>query len=144
MLLILTFYSSKNQWEKNITGSKEILISTTVSTLIINQHIRIISERSLKTGVMADENSVLRHRNLASALVLAGHVSQACISWLSADHIYIGIRHLSRHPYISAIQYYSAACLLGSKLPSSIPNSSFRQSGLGFWHSCWMFLPNLE
>ncbi len=50
---------------------------------------------------------------------------QLTLSW---SHLPIGIRHLSQHPYVSAIQYYSAACLLGRKLPSSIPNSSFHHS----------------
>ncbi len=50
---------------------------------------------------------------------------QLTLSW---SHLPIGIQHLSQHPYVSAIQYYSAACLLGSKLPSSIPNSSFHHS----------------
>ncbi len=59
---------------------------------------------------------------------------QLTLSW---SHLPIGIRHLSRHSYKSSIQYCSAAfCLLRSKLPSSIPNSSFRHSqDLAFWYS---------
>ncbi len=57
MLFFLTFYSSKHQRKKYLC-SKKILSSTTVSTFIINQHIKMISE-----GVMADENSALHHRN---------------------------------------------------------------------------------
>ncbi len=61
MLFFLTFYSSK----KNVSGSKKILSSTTVSTLIINQHIRMISEGSCDTEDWSNdaENSLLRHRN---------------------------------------------------------------------------------
>ncbi len=39
-------------------------------------------------------------------LVLAGHISRAWISWLSADpRLPVGIPCLSRHPYIRSIQY---------------------------------------
>ncbi len=63
---------------------------------------------------------------------------------LSWSHLPIGIRHLSQHSYISSIQYYSAAfCLLRSKLPSSIPNSSFRHSQDLAW-MCREFLPRTE
>ncbi len=46
MLYFLNFLFIK---EKSITGSQKILSSTTISTLIINQHILMISEGSCDT-----------------------------------------------------------------------------------------------
>ncbi len=64
MLFFLTFYSSKNQ-RKSVTGSKTFLSSTTVSTLIRNQYIRMISGGSCDTEDWSNdaENSALRHIN---------------------------------------------------------------------------------
>ncbi len=61
MLFFLTFYSSKKMYHR----FQKILSNTTVSTLIINEHIRLISEGSCDTEDCSNdaENSVLRHRN---------------------------------------------------------------------------------
>ncbi len=60
MLFFLTFYSSFIQ-----ESLKKILSSTTDSTLIINQHIRMISEGSCDTEDWSNdaEKSDLIHRN---------------------------------------------------------------------------------
>ncbi len=76
MLFCLTFYSSKNQGIKYHWFQKKkkyiyiyicmyVFSSTTVLTLIINQHIRMISEGSHDTEDWSNdaENSALRHRN---------------------------------------------------------------------------------
>ncbi len=65
ILFFLTLYSSKNQSKKYHMFQKIILISTTVSTLIITQHIRMISEGSCDTEDWSNdaENSALHHRN---------------------------------------------------------------------------------
>ncbi len=64
MLFFLTVYSSKNQ-RKSFTGSKENIKHQTVSTVIINQNIIMISEGSCDTEDWSndDKNSALRHRN---------------------------------------------------------------------------------
>ncbi len=64
MLFFLTFYLSKNQ-RKKYHRFQKILSSTTVSTLIINQHIRMISEGSCDTEDRSNdaENSALRQIN---------------------------------------------------------------------------------
>ncbi len=61
MLFFWTLYSSKNQRKKYHMFQKTILSSTTVSTLIINQHIRMISEGSCDTEDWSNdaENSAL-------------------------------------------------------------------------------------
>ncbi len=61
MLFFLTFYSSKKKYHR----FQKILSNTTVSTLIINQYIIMISEGSCDTEDWSNdaENSVLRHRN---------------------------------------------------------------------------------
>ncbi len=59
MLYFLTFYSSKNP-EKIITGFKKIKAAELIPTLIINQHIGVISEESCNNEA---ENSTLHHRN---------------------------------------------------------------------------------
>ncbi len=70
------------------------------------------------------------------ALVLAGHVSQAHISWLSSDlHLPIWIQHLSKHPYIRSSVLSAVFALLNSKLPSSIPNSSSVNQDTAVWFS---------
>ncbi len=53
MLFFLTLYSSKNQRKKYHMFQKQ-LSRTTVSTLLLNQHIRMISDNhvTLKTEVM--------------------------------------------------------------------------------------------
>ncbi len=63
MLLFLTLYSSKNQRKKYHVPKKHK--STTVTTLIINPHIRMISEGSCDTEDWSNdaENSALHHRN---------------------------------------------------------------------------------
>ena len=48
MLFFLTFYSSKNP-EKSITGFKKYKAAQLFPMLIINQHIRMISEGSCDT-----------------------------------------------------------------------------------------------
>ncbi len=49
MLFFLTVYSSKNQRKQFHKLHKTICSNTTVSTLIINQHIQMISEGSRDT-----------------------------------------------------------------------------------------------
>ncbi len=51
--------------KKKVSQVPTILSSTTVSTLIINQHIRMISEGSCDTEDWSNdaENSALHHRN---------------------------------------------------------------------------------
>jgi len=55
LFIFFNIYSSKNP-EKSITGYKKNLSSTTVSNIDNNS-------LTLKTGVMAEENSALHHRN---------------------------------------------------------------------------------
>lgn len=59
-------------------------------------------------------------RKSSVALVLAAHISQACISCLSADpHLPIGIRHLSKHPYIRALSQTEGCILRRSHLQAA-------------------------
>ncbi len=62
MLFYLTFYSSKNQRKKYHRFQKNIKQHNSFNTdniykWLLKDHV------TLKTGVMADENSVLHHRN---------------------------------------------------------------------------------
>ncbi len=64
MQLFLTLYSSKNQIKKyHVTFQKNQYEAAQVSTLIINQHIRMISEGSCDTEDWSNdaENSALQH-----------------------------------------------------------------------------------
>ncbi len=65
MLFFFTFYSSRNPEKKYHRFQKNIKQQKLFPTLIINQHIRMISEGSCDTEDWSNDakNSALRHRN---------------------------------------------------------------------------------
>ncbi len=119
------FSSSPNQTHLNkLIKVFRITSATGRWGFFLGLELNSAGNRHSRTDVAYPWYSVSSSRSRESSL------HQLTLSW---SHLPIRIRHLSRHSYTSSIQFYSAAfCLLRNKLPSSIPNSSFRQLKFGF------------
>ncbi len=138
--ICVTVLSSKSLWETDSKNISQLQSVQGVNKRLEAELWRVISVQWTLIWLSYNGFSLthLRSSNWKSsvALVLAGHVSQARVSWLSGDpHLPIGIRHLSKHPYIRSSVSSAVFTLLNSKLPSSIPNSSSISQDPAFWFS---------